>query len=393
MKRNIIWGSIISAILLILITVCYEQTGSIQPPPKYPAYSENTYDDKAQREETITLVAAGDCLMHNTQIWSGLQEDGSYGFPTFFADIEYLIKQGDYSSTNFEAPMAGAALGYSGYPIFNSPDAAAKAFADAGFDLIVTANNHIMDQGFNGAVRTMQVLHESGLDTVGTFLSAQDRENYLIKNIRDVNVGYLAYSYSTNGMPVPAEHSYFFNFLDKEQILADIKALRPQVDVLVLVLHWGVEYSPEPTDEQRDLARQFLTAGADIILGSHPHVIQPMEIVKINDRDKFVIYSMGNFISHQRGLERNSGIVLKLKLTKDFESGNTVLTEVTYTPTYSHSYQDKGKLCFRVVPVEKTIQKIKEGEERILTSAELPDLEAVLLHTKGQLGPMQVLLD
>jgi poly-gamma-glutamate capsule biosynthesis protein CapA/YwtB (metallophosphatase superfamily) len=141
------------------------------------------------------------------------------------------------------------------------------------------------------------------------------------------------------------------------------------------------------------LAREFLTAGADIILGSHPHVIQPMEIIKVDGRDKFVIYSMGNFISHQRGLERNSGIVLKLKLTKDFESSNTVLTEVTYTPTYSHSYQDKGKLYFRVVPVEKTIRKIKEGEERILTSAQLPDLEAVLLHTKGQLGPMQVLLD
>ncbi len=387
MKKVIISASIILAIFLIIITAFYEQS-SVEP-LNLPVNTDDTLEESEEKEETITLTAAGDCLMHNTQIWSGVQQDGSYSFPTFFADIEYLIKQGDYSSTNFEAPMAGADAGYSGYPIFNSPDAAAEAFANAGFDLIITANNHILDKGFDGALRTMQVLHDSDLDTVGTYLSAEDKQQFLIKDIRNVKVGYLAYSYSTNGMPVPPEHPYFFNFLDPEQILADIEALRPQVDVLVLVLHWGVEYSPQPTNEQKDLARQFLTAGADIILGSHPHVIQSMEVLKINDKDKFVIYSMGNFISHQKGLERNSGIVLKLKLTKDFDSGKTILSEVSYTPTYSHFYEANGKLNFRVVPVEKTIKKIKDGQEPFLTSEQLDDLEAVLLQTQSQLGPMQ----
>ena len=387
MKKLIISASIILAIFLIIITAFYEQS-SVEP-LNLPVNTDDTLEESEEKEETITLTAAGDCLMHNTQIWSGMQQDGSYSFPTFFADVEYLIKQGDYSSTNFEAPMAGADAGYSGYPIFNSPDAAAEAFANAGFDLIITANNHILDKGFDGALRTMQVLHDSDLDTVGTYLSAEDKQQFLIKDIRNVKVGYLAYSYSTNGMPVPPEHPYFFNFLDPEQILADIEALRPQVDVLVLVLHWGVEYSPQPTNEQKDLARQFLTAGADIILGSHPHVIQSMEVLKINDKDKFVIYSMGNFISHQKGLERNSGIVLKLKLTKDFDSGKTILSEVSYTPTYSHFYEANGKLNFRVVPVEKTIKKIKDGQEPFLTSEQLDDLEAVLLQTQSQLGPMQ----
>lgn len=387
MKKLIISASIILAIFLIIITAFYEQS-SVEP-LNLPVNTDDTLEESEEKEETITLTAAGDCLMHNTQIWSGMQQDGSYSFPTFFADVEYLIKQGDYSSTNFEAPMAGAAAGYSGYPIFNSPDAAAEAFANAGFDLIITANNHILDKGFDGALRTMQVLHDSDLDTVGTYLSAEDKQQFLIKDIRNVKVGYLAYSYSTNGMPVPPEHPYFFNFLDPEQILADIEALRPQVDVLVLVLHWGVEYSPQPTNEQKDLARQFLTAGADIILGSHPHVIQSMEVLKINGQDKFVIYSMGNFISHQKGLERNSGIVLKLKLTKDFDSGKTILSEVSYTPTYSHFYEANGKLNFRVVPVEKTIKKIKDGQEPFLTSEQLDDLEAVLLQTQSQLGPMQ----
>ncbi|HRX21861.1 MAG TPA: CapA family protein [Syntrophomonadaceae bacterium] len=391
MKTTLTRVSIVLAIVLIIAAAAYEQQQGRQKP--LPV----NVDEPAEVPEqnvTITLTAAGDCLMHNTQIWSGLQENGSYSFPTFFADVQDLIKQGDYSSTNFEAPMAGAAAGYSGYPLFNSPDAAAEAFKDAGFDLIITANNHILDKGFNGAVRTMQVLHEQGLDTAGTYLSAEDREKFLIKDIRGVKVGYLAYSYSTNGLPVPAEHPYFFNFLDQEQILADIKALRPQVDVVVLVLHWGVEYSPQPTNEQKNMARQFLAAGADIILGSHPHVIQPMEVIEVDGQEKFVIYSMGNFISHQTGLERNSGVVLKVKFSKDLASGKTVLSEVAYTPTYSHYYKDDtGKSYFRVVPVEKTIKKIEEGKEPILTAKDLPDLKAVLEATQRQLGPTQQFLN
>ncbi|HWP98448.1 MAG TPA: CapA family protein [Syntrophomonadaceae bacterium] len=337
------------------------------------------------RLQTITLVAAGDCLMHNTQIWSGEQKDGSYSFSTFFPQVQKLIEEGDYTSTNFEAPMAGPAKGYAGYPLFNSPDAAADAFKKAGFDLVVTANNHIMDQGLDGALRTMRVLHQAGLDTVGTNAAPAD-STWLIKDIKGVKVGYLAYAFSTNGMPIPAGHQYFFNFLDKDRVLADIKKLRPQVDVLILVLHWGLEYNPKPTPEQKALARQFLEAGADAILGSHPHVIQTMETIKINDQDKFVIYSMGNFISHQIGQERNSGIVLKLKFTKDTESGRTSLQEVSYTPTFSHPYMDHGSRKFRVVPVEETIALIKSGKEPYLTQQDLPVLTSVLASTRKQLG-------
>ncbi len=390
MKPGIIRTAIILVVIMIVAAVLYDNKQ--QQPVNLPVNVDGT-TEPPEKKVTITLTAAGDCLMHNTQIWSGLQEDGSYSFPTFFADVEDLIRQGDYSSTNFEAPMAGAAAGYSGYPLFNSPDAAAQAFKDAGFDLIITANNHIMDKGYDGAVRTMRVLHEQGLDTAGTYLSAEDREKFLIKDIRGVKVGYLAYSYSTNGIPVPAEHPYFFNYLDKDLILTDIKALRSEADVVVLVLHWGVEYSPKPTEEQKELAREFLAAGADIILGSHPHVIQTMEIIKTDGKEKFVIYSMGNFISHQNGLERNSGIILKVKFTKDLDRGETVLTEVAYTPTFSHHYADGGKTFFRVVPVEKTIKMIEEGREPVFTEQDLPVLKAVLEASASQLGPRQQFLN
>jgi poly-gamma-glutamate capsule biosynthesis protein CapA/YwtB (metallophosphatase superfamily) len=336
--------------------------------------------------QTITLTAAGDCLMHNSQIRSGLQPDGSFCFDNFFVDVKDLINEGDYSSTDFEAAMAGPETGYTGYPMFNSPDAMASTFKEAGFDLVVTVNNHSLDRGYKGAIRTLDVLQKAGLDTVGTYRNEEEARSFLIKNIKGVKVGYLAYSYGTNGIPVPSEHPEFINLLDRDKIMADIKALRPQVDVLILVLHWGQEYQLRPTGEQVIMAHEFLNVGADIILGSHPHVIQTMEIVKVGNKDKFVIYSMGNFIGAQNGRERNSGIVLKMKITKDFTSGETLLDEVSYTPTYSHPYYDQGKLKYRVIPVEAGIERIKQGQDPFMSERHLPVLEAVLQSTRSQLG-------
>lgn len=324
--------------------------------------------------------------MHNTQIWSGQRSDGSYNFDAFFKQVQPIIAAADYSSTNFEAPMAGAASGYTGYPLFNSPDEMALALKGAGFDLVVTANNHILDRGAQGALRTLQVLEQSGLDTVGAYSSQEASQEYLIKNLKGVRVGYLAYTYSTNGITVPADKPYLVNFLDRDRILNDINALRPRVDVLVLVLHWGVEYSPQPTEEQKTLAREFCAAGADIILGSHPHVIQTMEVIPVEDRNCFVIYSMGNFISHQRGLERNSGVILQMKFSKNLTRNETKLIKVDYIPTYSHSYYDNGRQQFRVVPVEETIRRIEQGEEPYLNRGDIPTLQAVLNHTRSQLG-------
>ena len=167
--------------------------------------------EKVPKIQTITLTAAGDCLMHGSQIRSGLQPDGSYCFEHFFVDVKDLINEGDYSSTDFEAALAGPETGYTGYPTFNSPDATATTFKEAGFDLIVTANNHSLDRGYKGAIRTLDVLQGAGLDTVGTYRNKRKRSLF-IKDIKGVKVGYLAYSYGTNGLPVPDEHPEFLTF-------------------------------------------------------------------------------------------------------------------------------------------------------------------------------------
>jgi poly-gamma-glutamate synthesis protein (capsule biosynthesis protein) len=256
----------------------------------------------APRIKQITLTAAGDILMHNTQIASGLQADGSYRFDSFFIPVKKLLEEGAYCSTNLEAALAGPQSAYTGYPMFNSPDAVADTLKQAGFDLVVTANNHCLDRGYAGGVRTLQVLHQAGLDTVGTYASAEDSRKYLVKNIDGIKVAYLAYTYSTNGIPVPDRYAYYVNMLESERVVRDINSVRSYADIVIVVAHWGIEYNPGASDQQKELAAKFFKAGADIILGSHPHVIEPMEVMKVDGQDKFVIYSMGNFIGHQRGL-------------------------------------------------------------------------------------------
>lgn len=358
-------------ILILLGTAAYFYL--TQSENKNPAA---TTSQPVKDSETISLLATGDILMHDTVIASGL-EAGSYHYDHLFAPIKNLVSNADYSIINLEAALAGPETGYTGYPTFNSPDSLARSIKDAGFDMVTTANNHILDRGLKGAMRTMDVLRENGLDTIGTYQTQAEKDQYFIKNIRGVKVGFLSYGYDTNGIPLPKDKPYFYNLLDPDKILADISALRPQVDVLVLLLHWGIEYSPYPADQQVSLANQFLTQGADAILGGHPHVIEPADIINIAGQKKFVIYSMGNSIGHQRGVERNSGVVIKLDYTKDFQSGKTRLTAYHYTPTYSHSYHQNGQLKFRVIPVPETIEAIRAGKDPYLQADSLPLLEQI----------------
>lgn len=409
LRRTSLLVVIVLAISFLLVG-CISQSTLKFSPPVQEGNSEGPFDGTPgekqavplpePQQETITLTAVGDILMHNTLTWSGEQPDGSYHF-NFFPEVQGLIEQGDYCTTNLETAIAGPATGYTGYPLFNSPDAIAQHLKDYGIDGVVAANNHLLDRGYSGALRTVDVLAKAGLDTLGTKKNPEDPGS-LIKEFRGVKVGYLAYTYGTNGISLPKEHSYFINILEKERILNDISALRPQVDVLILILHWGVEYSPEPTEEQRTLAHLFLEAGVDAIIGSHPHVIQPVEVIHIGGKDKFVAYSLGNFIGDQKGEERNSGVILQLKFlqekraipssasnmdTSTLENSKTTrLEEVRLIPTYSHSYSEKGKQQFRVVPVEETIRKIKAKEEQILSSKDLPVLENVLKTTQERLG-------
>jgi poly-gamma-glutamate synthesis protein (capsule biosynthesis protein) len=336
-----------------------------------------TSEQAVKSSEIITLLATGDILMHNTVIAAGLK-DGSYKYEKMFEPIKNIVASSDYAMINLEAALAGPDTGYTGYPLFNAPDSLAEAIRNTGFDLVTNANNHILDRGYSGAMRTLDILKQNGLDTIGINKSQQDKDTMFIKDIRGVKVGFLAYGYDTNGIPLPPDKPYFYNLLDEENILKDITAMRPKVDILVLSLHWGVEYSPFPTEKQSDIAKKFFAQGADVIFGGHPHVLQPAEIMTINGNKKFIVYSMGNCLGDQNGVERNSGVIVKLTFKKDLLSGKTELQSFDYTPTFSNSYMDNGKENFRIIPIPETIQRIKAGKDPYLHADSIPLLEDIL---------------
>ena len=378
MRRNTIKSIILIFVLLLCLTFIFTPRTEVIDTAR-------TDDLPAPTSTTITLLVTGDILMHNTVIASGLSE-GKYDFNGFFAPIKSIVSSADYAMINLESALAGPATGYTGYPLFNAPDSIAAAIKNAGFDLVTTANNHILDRGYNGAMRTLDVLRQNGLDTIGTYKSQQEKNHLLIKNIHGVKVGFLAYGYDTNGIPLPPDKPYFYNLLNEDNIMADIAAMRPQVDLLVLYLHWGVEYSPFPAEKQVELAHKFFVQGADVIIGGHPHVLQPADIETINGSKKFVVYSMGNSIGDQHGVARNSGVIIKLTFTKNFSSGKTELKAFDYTPTFSSSYKRDGREKFRIISVPETLQKIKAGKEPYLLSDSIPLLENILKDCNEKMG-------
>ncbi|MEA1962497.1 MAG: CapA family protein [Bacillota bacterium] len=357
----------------------------LQPPKQTPTVAVVT--PKEDKKETISLVATGDILMHNTVIWSG-RSGQDYNYDHLFAPVKHIISSADYASVCLESAIAGPAAGFTGYPTFNSPDQLAPSLKASGFNLIATASNHCLDRGYKGAERTIKILQEAGLDTIGTYTSLEESQKHFIRDIRGVKVGYLAYTYGTNGIPIPENRPFFIRSLDKETIVSDIVNLRPTVDVLIVILHWGVEYSPFPTEKQREMAKIFFENGADALIGSHPHVIQPSELMNINGKDHFVIYSMGNSIGHQHGVERNSGVIVRLNFTKNFNTNETNMSKVEFYPTFSHPYYDNGKQKFRVIPIDESLQAVESGEDPFLTPESARLLKEIAQTTREHLNDL-----
>lgn len=303
---------------------------------------------------TVTLLAVGDVMMHDGQIWAGYNEkNDSFDYSEFFHVVKDEITSADIAMADLETTLAGKEQKYTGYPMFNSPDELADALKDAGFDIIVTSNNHSLDRGAKGALRTIEVLKERGLTPVGTYESEEDREKILVKEVNNINIAFLSYTYGTNGIPVPTDKKYLVNLIDEELILGDIRRAREKADAVVVYLHFGEEYQQSPSKAQRNLAHLVLKNGADIIVASHPHVIQPGEWMEVQETDgriikKYVIYSMGNFISAQRFPHTEEGLMMKFTLEKDLEQNKVYLTDVKETDTWVDKFVRDGKMRYVV---------------------------------------------
>ncbi|MBR1543715.1 MAG: CapA family protein [Muribaculaceae bacterium] len=264
---------------------------------------------------SIEMTFVGDAMQHGPQIKAARQADGTYDYIPCFKYVEDDIKGADYAVVNLECPLGGTP--YSGYPAFSAPDEYAAELKRVGFDLFTTANNHCLDRRDSGLKRTLDVLDRLGVAHAGTYRNKAERERALplVVGVKGVKIGFLSYTYGTNGIPVQGDA--VVDIIDKKQIKADIAAARKAgAQMMCVCMHWGIEYVLKPVQEQKNLADFLVGEGVDLIIGSHPHVVEPWEIRYSPEHGKrvLVVYSLGNFISNQTTIDSRGGSMVKVRI-------------------------------------------------------------------------------
>ena len=267
----------------------------------------------------ITMLFGGDLMQHESQLNAARQPDGKYSYSPCYDHIRETVSRADIAIANLETTIGEK--GYSGYPSFCAPDSFLYAAKSAGFDVLLFANNHCLDKGKRGALRTLHMLDSLGIKHCGVYRDSIDRErrNPLIINRNNFRIAILNYTYGTNGIPVPKP--LIVNFIDKETIAEDIfKARRMGADAIIACMHWGDEYVSLPPARIKELSEWLILQGVDHIIGNHPHVIQPMEVRSdtLTPKKSVVVYSLGNLISGMYARARDGGAMVELKLKKLF---------------------------------------------------------------------------
>lgn len=326
----------------------------------------------------INLLAAGDIMFHSPQFRSAYNaEDSSYDFNFTFRHIKKYVELADIALANFETVTAGEEIRFQGFPRFNTPKESLEAIKNAGFDILSTANNHCIDQGKKGLIKTIDAIEEYGLKNIGTYKEANTP--ILIEDIEGIKIAFLSYTYGLNGLDsllTEEELSYMVNLIDEEKIQKDIGETKDlDIDLTVVFIHWGNEYQREPSAYQIELGEKMVEWGANIILGSHPHVIQKSQIINKEGRDNFIIYSMGNFLSNQRKETLNNsytedGLMINLGIEKNFDSGETIIKEISYIPTWVHRYREEGKLLYEILPINEYLNEQEDIAQNLKTRLE-----------------------
>lgn len=295
----------------------------------------------------LKLIFAGDIMGHDSQIASA-NEGQTYNYDTCFSLIKPLLENTDIAIANLEVTLAGEP--FKGYPQFSSPDELAISARNAGFDVFITANNHALDRRKQGLERTIQILDKENIIHTGTFNDSLCRaKSYpLIIEKNGIRIAILNYTYSTNGIKL--EEPNIVNYIDREIIKKDLeKAGLAKPDFTIVTIHWGTEYQRNPNTEQQELAKFILNNGANAIIGSHPHVIQTINTIKIGEEDKLVVYSLGNFISNQRKRYTDGGMLFDMTLKK--ENSICKIDEYNYHPVWVYKPKNKaGKEYFVITP-------------------------------------------
>ncbi len=319
-----------------------EQDDLPQEDAAQPADSE-----KEESPTELSLVMVGDVLLHDPLQESGLMADGSYNYDHFFAHTKDLIAGADLALVNQEVILGGRELGLSGYPAFNGAYEVGDALVQAGFDIVLHATNHVLDKGETGLLNCVSFWESRYPDivTLGIHSSEESQENNIYYyEVDDVTIAFLNYTYGTNGIDLPMP--YMVDLLEEDAVLADLKEANENADFVIVAPHWGIEYTHTPSDEETRWAQIFLENGVDLVLGTHPHVIQPVEWLTDEQGNKMLVYySLGNFInftSDSGDGVRQRAVGAMAEVTLSIENGQAVISDYGVTPLIAHMAEGSG---------------------------------------------------
>jgi len=308
-------------------------------------------------DESVTLIMTGDMLMHMPVNRSGIKSDGDIDFSHLFTYTKKLISKADIAIANQEVILGGEELGISGYPMFNTYYEVGDALADAGFDVVLHATNHAMDRGKEGLLNCITYWEEKHPDI--TYLGIQDSQEeqdtiYVVEK-NGIKISILNYTYGLNGLPLPEGMPYAVNLMDKEQMAKDIAKAKELSDFVVVCPHWGTEYVLKASTYQKDYARFFLENGVDLVIGTHPHVIEPVEMLSDeNGNEMLVYYSLGNYVNSTASEEpdigkRMLGAMAEITINRE-QNGNVVINNYTAHPIVT--YVSSNKKNISVFPLD-----------------------------------------
>ena len=308
-------------------------------------------------DSEFSMVMVGDALIHRS-IYEDAYNGSSYDFTKMMSKIKPITSKYDVAYYNQETILGGTEIGLSTYPRFNSPYEVGDAFIDAGFNMVSLANNHSLDRGKTAIENSVKYWNKhSDVLTAGSYLSELERieDRIFVKN----NISYtmLSYTTDTNGIRIPNGENYLVNVYDAEKVKEDIERVRDKVDFLIVAMHWGVDYTNTPVESQKTIAKYLAGLGVDLIIGCHPHVIEPVEYID----NTMVAYSLGNFISSQNGPNNLTGLMLSLKVHKklDKDGSKVTIEEPTVRLIYTHYDETKvGRRNYMVYPYEELNDEI-----------------------------------
>lgn len=342
---------------------------------------------------SIKLAFAGDIMQHKPQIDAAyIDSIDGYDYTPVFRFVKDIISHADIAIANLETTLGGKP--YTGYPQFSAPDTLAWFIKDAGFDMLVTANNHSVDRSGKGILGTITNLDRYGIPHTGIFKDSAERalKYPLIMEKNGIKIAFLNYTYGTNGLIPPSP--YIVNMIDTAVIKQDLikaKSLKP--DAIIVVYHWGIEYQRNENKEQTQIAKFSFEQGADLVIGAHPHVIQPTKKMTYTrdstQKSGWVVYSMGNFVSNQRDRYRDAGEIVFFNLSKNKNSGKISIDSAAFVPTWV--YIKPNPKTYFILPSAAFVEDttfIEIGKDKMLQSLE--DTRKLLLHDSLDLHEMDL---